>query len=128
MEKTTQTQAVTAQPVPATRTCSPRTDVTETAQGWTVVADMPGVSESTVDVVLERNLLTIRGRAETGAPRNGYRLVYAEYETGGYERSFTVPDSIDRDGVTGAVKNGVLTVTLPKTKPAGAKKIAIVQS
>lgn len=130
---TTQTQEVqrqgtqsveTAERPRPRRTFSPRTDVLETQDAILVVADMPGVEEKSLDIILDHNVLTLRGRAEFDAPK-GYRLVYNEYADGDYERSFVLSDVVDREQIDAVVKNGVLRLRLPKVKQALARKITV---
>jgi HSP20 family protein len=102
----------------------PRADVYETEEGITVVADMPGVDENSVDITLENNVLTINGYVEPAQPE-GHRLAYAEYQVGDYQRAFTLSDQIDRDGIEAVVKDGVLRLYLPKVTEAQRRKIAI---
>ena len=102
----------------------PRADIYETAQDIVVVADMPGVDENSVDITLEKNILTINGYVEPEAPEN-YSLAHAEYEVGDYERSFTLSNQIDQDKIEATVQNGVLRLRLPKAGPAKAKKIVV---
>ena len=103
---------------------SPRADVLETGEAIVVVADMPGVVEDSVDITLEKNVLTIQGRVD--APeREGYKLTYGEYQDGDYERSFALSEGVDRDGIEATVKDGVLRLTLPKSKEAAARKIPV---
>lgn len=102
----------------------PRVDIYETNDEIIVLADMPGVDENSVDITLEKNVLSINGYVESDQPNN-YSLAYAEYEVGDYQRSFTVSDEIDRDNIQAAVKNGVLHLHLPKAGPAKARKITV---
>jgi HSP20 family protein len=102
----------------------PRTDIYETADAITVVADMPGVDENTVHVTLEDNVLSINGYVGPVQPE-GYDLVLAEYRVGDFERTFTLSDQIDRDGIEATVKNGVLRLHLPKITEARRRTIAI---
>lgn len=102
----------------------PRTDIYETEDALTLLADMPGVDESSLDITLEKNVLSIKGFVEMKNPDN-YGLAYAEYEVGDYERSFTLSDGIDQENISATVKNGVLTITLPKAGPAKARKISV---
>jgi HSP20 family protein len=102
----------------------PRADVYETDEAITVLADMPGVDESSVDITLENNVLTINGYVEPVQPE-GYRLAYAEYEVGDYQRAFTLSDQISREGIEAVVKDGVLRLYLPKVLEAQKRKIAI---
>lgn len=102
----------------------PRAEIYETHDALAIVTDMPGVDEDSVDITLEKNVLTLRGFVDMAAPDN-YSLVYAEYEAGDYERSFTLSDEIDRDNIEASLKNGVLTVWLPKAGPAKTRKISV---
>lgn len=102
----------------------PRTGIYELEDTILVVANMPGVDEDSVDITLEKNLLTIKGYVEDHAPE-GYSLSYAEYAVGDYERSFTLSDEIDREKIVAEVKDGVLRLHLPKAEPAMAKKITV---
>jgi len=102
----------------------PKVDIYETGDGMVLLVDMPGVDEKTVDVTLDRNVLTIQGRAEA-EKFEGYSLAYTEYGTGDYQRAFTISDEIDRDKIEAVVKNGVLKITLHKAEQAKARKIAI---
>ena len=85
---------------------------------------MPGVNEKTVDIELEKNVLTITGRVENGQVKDA-AMMYSEYEIGDYERVFTLSDQIDRDKIVATVKNGVLRLELPKAEEVKPKKIAI---
>ena len=102
----------------------PRVDIYESQDDIVVVADMPGVDESSVDITLEKNVLTIGGYVEPVTPEN-YCLSYAEFEVGDYQRSFALSNQIDQENIRAAVKNGVLRVWLPKADAAKARKIAV---
>lgn len=102
----------------------PRADIYETNDEIFVVADMPGVDENSLDITLEKNVLTINGYAESEAPEN-YSLAYAEYEVGDYQRSFTLSNQIDLDKIEATVNHGVLRLRLPKAGPAKARKIVV---
>ena len=102
----------------------PRADIYETDDDIIVVADMPGIDESTIDVTVEKNVLSISGYPEIERP-DGYSLAYEEYKTGDYVRSFTLSDQIDQEHIEATVKNGVLRLTLPKAAPAKAKRIEV---
>lgn len=106
------------------RTYIPRVDIHEMDEEVIVFADVPGVDESSLDVTLEKNVLTIMGRVETPSHHN-FRLAHTEYRVGDYVRSFTLSDTIDRDNIEATVKNGVLRLSLPKAEAAKARKIEI---
>jgi HSP20 family molecular chaperone IbpA len=102
----------------------PRADIYETDDELVVVADMPGVDENSVEVTLEKNVLTITGNVDLVQPEN-FSLAYAEYEEGDYERSFTLSNEIDLNSIEATVKDGVLRLHLPKIGEAKTKKIAV---
>lgn len=106
------------------KTFVPRVDIYETKDALYLIADMPGVDEKTVDVELEKNILTIAGRVENGKVKD-HNLLFSEYEVGDYERTFTLSDEIDRDKIKANVKQGVLRLELPKAEKVKPKKIAI---
>lgn len=102
----------------------PKVDIIETADGMVMYADIPGADEKTVEVTLEKSVLTI---SSTIVPQHfaGRSICYAEYDVGDYERSFTVSDEVDRDRIEAVVKNGVLKLVLHKVPQVVAKKIAV---
>jgi HSP20 family protein len=102
----------------------PKVDIYETKEAIMLVADMPGVDERSVDVVLDKNILTISGTAEPLSFKD-YTIAYAEYDVGDYQRQFTISDEVDKDRIEATVKNGVLRLTLHKAEKVKARKIAI---
>jgi HSP20 family protein len=103
----------------------PSVDILDSPSDVVLVADVPGVDESHLDVTLDKNLLTIRGRVE--APSfEGYTPVRTEYGVGDFERVFTVSDDVNRDAIEATVKDGVLQLTLPKTAQSARRKINVV--
>ena len=124
----TQKQEVTtmseAERTRARKAYVPRADIYETSDNIVVVTDMPGIDENSVDITLEKNVLTISGYVEPEAPEN-LSLAFAEYEVGDYQRSFTLSNQIDQANIEATVKNGVLRLHLPKAGPAKARKIEV---
>jgi HSP20 family molecular chaperone IbpA len=102
----------------------PRSDIFETEDHVVVTLDMPGADESSIDITLEKNVLTINGNSIHGAP-DGYALAFAEFQPGDYERSFRLTDEIDRDGIEALYRDGVLKLTLPKAEVAKTRKISV---
>ena len=102
----------------------PRSDVYETDQAIVVVAEMPGVDESNVDITLEKNVLTITGKVGNENPE-GYRAILSEYGSGDFERRFALSQTVDRENISATVKNGILTLTLSKAKEAQPRRIAV---
>lgn len=108
----------------ARRAYVPRVDIYETDDAIVLLTDMPGIDENSVDIMLEKNVLTINGTVDAESPDN-YSLSYAEYESGDYERSFNLSNEIDREKIEATVKNGVLRLYLPKAAPAKTRKITV---
>ena len=106
------------------RTFVPRVDIYETDENVVLLADMPGIDESTIDITLEKNILTIRGTVEAEWPEDK-ELAYAEYGIGDYERTFALSDEVDRDRIEATAKHGVLRLILPKDDVAKTRKIAV---
>ena len=107
-----------------TRTFIPRVDIYETEDTVVLLADMPGVDENSVDITLEKNILTINGFANRQAPE-GFEPAYAEYKFGNYERTFALSDEVDREQIEATVKNGVLRLVMPKAEAAKTRKITV---
>ena len=106
------------------RSFIPRADIYETDKEIIVLADVPGANEKTVDITLEKNVLSINAYVEPVIP-SGFDIAYAEYEEGDYQRSFRLSDEIDRDKIEAVVNDGVLRLNLPKLQEATTKKIAV---
>ncbi len=102
----------------------PRADIYETDKEIIVLTDVPGANEKTVDITLEKNVLSITAYVEPAIP-NGFEVAYAEYEEGDYQRSFRLSDAIDRDKIEARVSEGVLRLRLPKSQEATTKKITV---
>lgn len=102
----------------------PTTDIYEKDDAILVRCDMPGVEQGEVDISLESNELTITGRQAVGQPE-GYDLLSTEYDTGTFQRTFKVPQLIERDKITAKLHNGELEIELPKAAQARPHKIEI---
>jgi HSP20 family protein len=104
---------------------TPRFDVKEAKDGYVIKADLPGVRDEDLDISLNGNLLTISGKRDEDHREEGEAYYAMERSHGGFARSFTMPESVDSDGVTADLKNGVLTVRIPKKPEAQPRRIAI---
>jgi HSP20 family protein len=101
---------------------TPAVDIYESPEGLTVLADLPGVDHDTLEVRVENNVLTLRGMAHHIAPGDA---VYREYELVNFFRQFELGEKIDQSNIAAALKQGVLTVHLPKAPEAQPRKIAV---
>lgn len=104
---------------------SPPADIFETKEALCLVLEMPGVEPDGIDVVLDKRVLTVKGRSGTSLAQEGYSLTHAEFRDGDYERSFTLSETIAGEQIEASVKDGVLRLVLPKVKPAPAKTISV---
>jgi HSP20 family protein len=104
---------------------TPRFDVKETKDAYVLKADLPGVKDEDIDVSLHGNMLTISGKKEEEHKDEGEQYYAMERFSGSFSRSFTLPDGADGEHVTADLKNGVLTLQIPKRPEAQPKKIAI---
>jgi len=102
----------------------PKTDIYETKDEIILVADVPGADQDTVDITLEKNILSINAFVDDDVP-GGYDRIYSEYEGGDFERSFRLSDEINQNNIKAFVNNGELRLHLPKAEPAKTKKIKV---
>ena len=106
------------------RSFLPVADIFETDHALKVVVEMPGVAKENVDVGVENDVLTITGRIDL-SKYEGLQPVYTEYNIGNYSRSFQISSKIDQDGIKAELKEGVMTVVLPKSEKAKARRISV---
>jgi HSP20 family molecular chaperone IbpA len=102
----------------------PRTDIYETPDSLVLVMDVPGSDESSVEITLDKNVLTVHAYPTFVRPEN-HSLAYAEYGEGDYQRSFALSEEIDREKIVADVKHGVLTLHLAKVGATQPHKIAV---
>jgi len=101
---------------------APPVDIFETEEALTVVADLPGVSKDDVDIRVEDDILTIKGKAQYALPANG---IHEEFQLQGYYRQFKLSDEVDQNKIIAETKNGVLTITLPKAEKSKPRQIKV---
>lgn len=100
----------------------PPVDIYETEEGLTAVADLPGVGKDGLSINVDDSVLTIEGRAK--AATNG-NPIWSEYRLLNFYRQFQLPEEVDREKISAEMKNGVLTVRLPKAEKAKPKQIDV---
>jgi HSP20 family protein len=91
----------------------PPIDVLETADGLTLLVDLPGVPQDAIDVLFEEQKLTLRGRRVLDATGRHYHL--AERQVGGFSRTVLLPELVDGERINASFKDGVLSVSLPSS-------------
>jgi HSP20 family protein len=104
---------------------APAVDIFEHEGNIVLKAELPGVDSKDVDIMVENNVLTLRGerKFDSEVKRESYHRVERSY--GAFSRSFTLPTVVDTDKIKAEFKEGVLRVTLPKREEAKPKQISI---
>lgn len=107
------------------RTFLPTTDIFETNDALKVVMEMPGVDKSNLEVNVENDVLSVSGRIDLSKYEK-LQPVYTEYNIGHYRRTFNLSSSrINQDRIAAEMKDGVLTLTLPKVEQAKPRRISV---
>jgi len=106
------------------RVYTPAVDIYDHEQEWLLLVEMPGVSDKSAEVSVDKGVLTIEGKVEPPA-LEGYTLARAEFDVARYRRAFEISDRVDPKGVKANMKNGVLRITLPKKEEAKARKVEV---
>ncbi len=102
----------------------PNVDISEGPEELVVHADLPGVRSQDIDIDFKDGLLTIHGKAERRQPEET-SFVLNEYGIGDFHRTFQVSEQIDAGRINAALKDGVLTLRLPKVERVKPRKIAV---
>lgn len=104
---------------------APRMDIHESQDAFTVWMDVPGLSSDDVQVTLDRNLLSIRGQRRFSEEHKEESFHRIERRYGQFERTVTLPATVDADGISASVDNGVLEITIPKAPEAKPRQIKV---
>src|SRR2546423_1162262 len=102
----------------------PTTDIFETEDALTVVMEVPGVDKRSLDVNVENDVLRVEGRIDY-SKYEGMDPLYTEYNIGHFARSFTLSNKIDQQQISAQLEDGLLTLTLKKTREAAPRRIEI---
>ena len=106
-----------------TVTVTPRVDILETENEYLLLADLPGVDPKDVDLRFDNGELTVHGCRPSPHPGKGMAL--REHPATDYQRTFAVADTVAADRITAELKDGVLTVRMPKVEAVKPKKITV---
>ena len=107
---------------------NPSFDVTETKDGYVFKADVPGVKNDEIEITTAGNRIQISGKRESEQESKSETVYTYERQYGSFSRTFTLPEGADVDHAKSELKDGVLTLVIPKQAGAQAKKIAISTS
>lgn len=100
----------------------PAVNIIETGEGLTLTADIPGADKNTLDVNVEKGILTISAPASHTMPGNS---TYTEFELANYYRQFSIPETLDHEKAKADYANGILTLQVPKAAVAKPRKIEV---
>jgi len=92
--------------------------------GFTVEAALPGVTDGDVEVTIENDTLTLRGKRNADAPE-GYEVRHKERATRTFQRKLVLGSKVDAEAISASMKHGILTLKLPKAKEARPRRIAV---
>lgn len=104
------------------RSIAPAMEMVETDSGYQITAELPGMDVSDVELTVSHGVLTIGGekKEEKSDRKSGY--VMSERRYGSFRRSFRLPDDVDQDAVSADFRNGVLTLSLPRSETVKAQE------
>ena len=109
----------------ATAEWTPPVDIDETSDKFLLYVDVPGVDLSSVEVTLEKGVLTVAGNREKAVQKEGVERRRTERATGRFFRRFSLPDTVDADSVSARGSNGVLEIVIPKRPAEQPRRITV---
>ncbi|HEV2112408.1 MAG TPA: Hsp20/alpha crystallin family protein [Gammaproteobacteria bacterium] len=104
---------------------APRVDIKEEAERFLIRADVPGVDPRDIEVSVENGVLTISGERKSEEREQAAGWTRVESHSGRFHRSFTLPETVDAQGVSAKGEHGVLEIVIPKLAKAAPKKIEV---
>lgn len=104
---------------------SPAFEVKETKEGYLFVCDVPGIKEEDLEVNLDGNRLSVSGKREAEKKEESERYYSYERSYGSFQRTFTLPSGIDESHLRAELKDGVLSIHIPKSEASQAKRVKI---
>ncbi len=106
-------------------TWTPRADLSETAEAYLIRVDLPGVAKDNLDIQFNEGVLTISGERRAEYEGDQETVRHVERPHGRFFRSFTLPQTIDPAGIKAEMRDGVLTIRIPKLAAHQPRKIAV---
>jgi len=103
----------------------PSFDVKETPDAYQFRADLPGILEAELEISLEGSRLTVAGKREEELAKEGERIHLSERSHGRFSRTFTLPEDVEGEKVVAELRNGVLTLMVPKRPEVRPRKINV---
>ena len=103
----------------------PAVDIEEDEKGFTIIADVPGVSGQDIDITMDKGMLTIKGQRSPATKEERARQRRAERPRGTFLRRFALPDTADTKQISARTDAGVLVVAIPKAAKSQTRTIAV---
>ena len=110
------------------RTFSPAVDVMEGADSYRVVCDLPGMDREDIEISISSNVLTLKGEKKAAPKQGSDQLYREETSVGRFQRTLQLPLAVDADKANAVLRNGVLTIQLPKREDVKPRQIAVKAS
>jgi HSP20 family protein len=104
---------------------APRVDISETDDNFCIKAEVPGIKREDVKINIEDHVLSIHGENKQVKEEEGEQFHRVERYYGSFRRSFTLPENVDEEKIEANFKDGLLTLTIPKTEAAKPKSIEV---
>jgi HSP20 family protein len=106
---------------------APASEASSDDEAYRIAMELPGVTEEDIDLTVEGGVMTVKGEKKTEREEKGDTWFFSERQYGAFSRSFRLPDDADGEGVKADLKDGVLTVTVPRKAPRTpeAKRVKI---
>jgi len=107
---------------------APASEASMNGDTYRIAVELPGVEEKDIDLTVDNGMVTVKGEKRTSREEKGDTWYFSEREYGSFSRSFRLPSDADENAVKADLKDGVLTIAVPKQKPAkgaGSKKVQI---
>ncbi|MDX2480576.1 MAG: Hsp20/alpha crystallin family protein [Desulfuromusa sp.] len=104
---------------------APRADISETDAEFCITAEVPGIKREDVKINIEDHVLSIRGENKQEKEEKGKKFHRIERYYGSFSRSFSLPENVNEDKIDATFKDGMLTLTIPKTEIKKPKAIEI---
>jgi HSP20 family protein len=109
----------------ATADWAPAVDIEEYADKFVLNVDVPGIDPASIEVTLDKGVLTLSGTREQAVERAGVESRRRERPAGRFHRRFTLPDTVDAESVSASGRHGVLEVTIPKRPQMQPRRITV---
>lgn len=104
---------------------APRVDIKEEDQRFVIFVDVPGVDPATIEVSMDKSVLSIKGERTIDKTEQNSRFTRVERAYGNFHRRFTLPESADADNIVATGKHGVLEIVIPKKADVAPRRIEI---